>query len=104
MSEIVKQVRERVGAWLDALSPDETGPGVDKQFLRATEYRYMTIGVETEHGERARCDLCGEYYQVEDAPQLIEHVAGHDDQGQAEVDPFETRSLAEPTQEAKWEI
>jgi len=96
--------RERVDSWIEALKPDETGPEVDLEYLRDTEYHYLTIGIITEHGEKARCDLCGRLYPVQEVPELIEHTAGHNDQGEAEIDPFKVQGSTMVAEEATWEV
>lgn len=102
--ESYSAVRDRVATWIEALKADETGPPIDLEYLREGEYRYLTVGIVTEHGEKARCDLCGEYFPVRKVPDLIQHVADHDEQGQAEIDPFATADGVAVNEEATWEV
>jgi DNA-binding transcriptional ArsR family regulator len=44
---------------------------------------------EDDDPARCRCDLCGSQYPLGDFADLVEHVAAHDEQGAAEIDPFE---------------
>ena len=75
---------------IDWLTPadDETVADVDTGFLLKHDDRFKYVSVFGGDPARCRCDLCGSQYALEEFPQLVEHVAGHDDQGGAEIDPF----------------
>lgn len=40
-------------------------------------------------GDAVRCNLCGQLFKLKKMPEAIEHVAAHDEQGSADIDPFE---------------
>jgi hypothetical protein len=75
-------------AWLTQ-TDDEQEESVDVEYLSESDirYKYMTIGDDPE--SYCRCDLCGHLLELEAFPELVDHVAAHDQQGAAEIDPFE---------------
>lgn len=86
-------MRSRLTQWwyglVDALTPESDElPRVDTEYLlhERPEYRWMTVLRED---KLVRCDICGEWMKVQKMPEMVEHVALHDDQGAAEVDPTE---------------
>jgi hypothetical protein len=66
---------------------------IDTGYLLSGEVnlKYIDIANDTPHGT-ARCNLCGRLYHIEQMPEAVEHVASHNDQGEAEIDPFEAAS------------
>ena len=66
---------------------------VDTEFLREHGGRYKYVTVADIDGDWCRCDLCGQRFDLEEFPDLVEHVAGHNEQGAAEIDPFEHRRV-----------
>jgi len=74
--------------WLLPPERDDT-TGVDTEYLLERQEQYQHISVTDADPERCRCDLCGRLFDLEDFPDLVAHVAGHDEQGAAEIDPFE---------------
>ena len=76
-------------AWLTK-TDEEQEESVDVEYLSESDirYKYMTIGDDPE--SYCRCDLCGHLFELEAFPELVDHVAAHDQQGAAEIDPFET--------------
>lgn len=81
----------RVEAFLDWLLPEDEQDveDVDTAFLLEHGGRYKYVSIIDGETARCRCDLCGAQRALRDFPELVEHVAGHDEQGAAEIDPFE---------------
>lgn len=81
----------RLEAFLSWLLPDDDPAvdDVDTDFLRSHTQRYKHMTITDDDPARCRCDLCGSQYPLDDFGELVEHVAGHDEQGAAEIDPFE---------------
>jgi len=80
----------RLRSWLhEYTAPEDDGIGdIDIEHLQSesVSYRYMTIRDDG----AVRCDLCGNLEQLKNMPEMFEHVATHDGQGQAKVDPTES--------------
>jgi hypothetical protein len=72
--------------WLNTLLRGDQQQSVDTDYLRS-EANYKWIEVPDE-GE-ARCNVCGKLFAVSEMPKVIRHVAEHDGQGAAEIDPTE---------------
>lgn len=66
---------------------DET-QRVDTDYLLSERVQYEWITVRDD--ETVRCDICGRLMPVTQMPELMDHVASHDEQGAAEVDPTQT--------------
>lgn len=81
----------RLEAFMSWLLPDDEPDvdDVDTDFLRSHTQRYKHMTITDDDPARCRCDLCGSQYPLDDFGELVEHVAGHDEQGAAEIDPFE---------------
>lgn len=81
----------RFEAFMSWLLPDDEPDvdDVDTDFLRSHTQRYKHMTITDDDPARCRCDLCGSQYPLDDFGELVEHVAGHDEQGAAEIDPFE---------------
>lgn len=61
---------------------------IDKSYLvQQANFRYITVIGDEESGY-LRCDLCARLFELDDMPAVIEHIASHDGQGAAEIDPF----------------
>jgi hypothetical protein len=75
----VSEVIEAVRSWFESSSD----PGIDTDYLRSGRYNHGHISVPEEGP--ARCNLCGLLKPVEQMPAMIDHVAGHDGQGSAEI-------------------
>jgi len=80
----------RLNAFLNWLIPPEEDdtPSVDADFLLGYPDRYKYMSVQEGEVRWCRCDLCGRLFELEHFPDLVEHVAEHDSQGAAEIDPF----------------
>jgi len=80
----------RLSALIDWLTPDDEEPvaDVDTAFLLEHKNRSKCVSVFEDDPARCRCDLCGSQYALEEFPQLVEHVAAHDDQVGDDIDPF----------------
>ena len=74
--------------WLLASESDDTDR-VDTEYLLDRQEQYQHISVTDAPAERCRCDLCGRLFDLEEFPDLVAHVAGHDQDGAAEINPFE---------------
>jgi len=80
---------ERIRAWIHELTQPETEDyTVDRDWLIELNFRYITTKECDDRDDVARCDLCGQQFPLQEMPEVIEHVAGHDEQGAARVDPF----------------
>lgn len=81
----------RVKAFVEWLTQtdSEQEQSVDVEYLSDSDvqYKYMSMGDGLD--SKCRCDLCGQQFDLEAFPELVEHVAAHDEQGSAEIDPFE---------------
>ena len=76
---------------LDWLTADEgrSWPAVDTEYVLRECDRYTHMAAGEAGGGWCRCNLCGKNYQLEEFPELVDHVAAHGEQGAAEIDPFE---------------
>ena len=81
----------RIQAFIDWLIPDSEPDvdAIDTEFLLShpTRFKYMTV--TDSESARCRCDLCGSQFSIQEFPKLVDHVAAHDEQGSAEIDPFD---------------
>ena len=87
MSSIMAAV-ERFKSWL-VPDDDPEVDNIDTEYLLSRPPRYKYITIINAETDRCRCDLCGSQYTLDDFEQLVEHVAAHNEQGAAEIDPFE---------------
>lgn len=80
-------VREWIQEWI---SSEDGVDGVDTEYLLSDEvsFRYLTVGSDSD-SDWVRCNLCRQRFALARMPDAIEHVALHDEQGAAEIDPFE---------------
>jgi len=91
----VTTLAERFRRWLhDLTAPGDREPELDVEYLISQSFDRMhmtTIGTanDPDSDPRVRCDLCGRLFEIEAIEDAIEHVADHDGQGQADIDPFE---------------
>lgn len=81
----MRDALERLRAWLFAPADRGESPTIDTDYV--AELQYVNVDTGT---EECRCALCGLTYPTESFPELLEHVATHDEQGAAEIDPFQT--------------
>jgi hypothetical protein len=79
---LLQQLREWVaGVFAEDVATDE----VDEEYL--TKMRLGNIETSPdEYPDRFRCNLCGSLF--DSMNECVDHVAGHDGQGDASVDPF----------------
>ena len=75
--------------WLIPPEDEQPDDRVDTDFLLEHADRYKFMTVVDESPPVGRCDLCGRLFELEQFPQLVDHVAGHDGQGAAEINPFD---------------
>lgn len=79
---LVKRVRE----WVAGLfAEDGATDDVDEAYLKGAKFVYIQTSPR-DYPDRFRCNLCGELFDNMD--ECVDHVAGHDGQGNASVDPF----------------
>jgi len=93
MTEIAAM--SRIRSFLSSyLSPEEDDtPTVDTAYVVEQQERYQHMSATDAETGWCRCELCGRLYDLEEFPDLVEHVAGHNEQGAAEIDPFEHRRV-----------
>jgi hypothetical protein len=75
--------------WLIPPEDEKPDARVDTGFLLEHADRYKFMSVVDESAPVGRCDLCGRLFELEQFPQLVDHVASHDGQGAAEINPFD---------------
>jgi len=85
-----RQSVNRIKSWLE---PEPEKADIDVEHVLILDYRHIETDVDD---GRVRCDLCGSLFDAVEMPECIEHVAAHDDQGAAEVDPVDESSPGEP--------
>lgn len=79
---LLKRIRE----WADSLfDEDVVTDDFDEEYLRQRRLAYIETAPDC-HPDMIRCDLCGRLFDTMD--DCVKHVADHDDQGSASVDPF----------------
>jgi hypothetical protein len=82
---MIEDIVERVRAWWYV---DEEPDGVDIEYLKSGDFKPAFLTVKP--GEDAiRCDFCGNQLPLKKTPEMVEHLAGHDEQGMAEVNPLQ---------------
>ena len=81
----------RLKTVLDWFTPDDEPEQhtVDTEFLREHGGRYKYVTVADTDGDWCRCDLCGQRFDLDEFPQLVDHVAAHGDQVTEDIDPFD---------------
>lgn len=79
LSRSIRRVRD----WLE---PDQTTADIDTEYILNLDYEHIQTGVKD---DRIRCNLCGTLFDVDEMPDCIDHVAKHDGQGAAEINPVE---------------
>lgn len=79
---LLKRVRE----WLDEVFAEDLATDeVDEEYLRRLDFAYIETSPDG-HPDMIRCDLCARLFDtMEDC---VDHVAKHDKQGSASIDPF----------------
>jgi hypothetical protein len=76
----------RIREWVDGLfAEDGATDEVDEEYLKQMELAYIETYPE-DNPDMIRCELCARLFDTMD--DCVEHVAGHDGQGSASVDPF----------------
>lgn len=83
----VSEIIDSIKSWFESSAE----PGVDTEYLRSEDFTPKHIRI-LDDGP-ARCQICGKLEAVQRMPQMIEHIACHDDQGSAELDPTETQEV-----------
>ena len=85
---IIKAMRE-------LFAPVEEHPNVDVEYLETREYAFIETFAEIDEEELIRCNLCGKLFDKREMESAVSHVAGHDQEGAAEIDPFDTYGIEE---------
>jgi hypothetical protein len=79
---LLQSVRE----WLDEVFAEDTATDeVDEEYLERLDFEYIETSPDG-YADMIRCDLCARLFDTMD--DCVEHVAEHDEQGSASIDPF----------------
>jgi hypothetical protein len=60
----------------------------DHQYIRQLDYDYLETNLEIEGQDYVRCNLCGRLYDFKNINIAFEHIAKHNGQGEASINPF----------------
>lgn len=96
----MRAIRQRVSdAWVEIKEWFEQDSAdfeeVDTEYLKSGSVDYLYMSVKGEE-ELVRCDICAQQMELVDMPDMVIHVASHDEQGSAEIDPTEINTAAQP--------
>lgn len=76
----------RIREWVAGLfAEDGATDDVDEGYLKGARFLYIQTSPD-DYPDRFRCNLCGKLFDSMD--ECVDHVSGHDGQGNASVDPF----------------
>jgi hypothetical protein len=79
---LLQSVRE----WVDEVfAEDGATDEVDEEYLERLDFEYIETSPDG-YPDMIRCDLCARLFDTMD--DCVEHVAEHDEQGSASIDPF----------------